>query len=544
MAVVHSSPIARGVAAVAAVMLLAGCTSGPTPKPTSSQGPNPTGATATASPAPTVQPTPTLTVPGEFPLAVVTGLKTLKAVITIDEVTKLAKDGKLTLPCGVTVKEPALQSTAACVPADQIAKAIEANQNLVALLPPGLVEPATKVLPIAGDGPSGYFGPDLFGDPEARALPYPINGAASGDASLAPAWPAYDATQVWTMNDIGSLCADRGGAKQAVTLGKGWDWVFGGGTAKYKGPPIKNPNPPPGVSRQLWVQPIETGNDGATGKLIRRADVTLGNHKCPIIATKDWHIGDQAHGLSVPEDVLSRWESVLGIDVVYLPADHQSDRGVAGIRSTLKLLDKHGFPHTGLGMNLDQALEPAYLDVHGLKVAWVAWNEVPGPAHASATTAGVAWLKESNVKAAVARAKAANADLIVCDPQWWGGSEYHADLNPSQVTALKWMDAAGCDQVLGGGLHLSGGMFLRPSDKGVSLVDAGTGNFMYGQDFWQTTQEGVVLEQTFRGTTLVNVRLHPYVMILAARADLTDPEKDGRYVLQRIWKDSELDYLP
>lgn len=545
MAAVHWSPVARGVAALAAVVLITGCTSGPTPKPTASQGPTPSQAsTPTATTAPTVQPTPTLTVPSEFPLAVVTGLKTIKAVITVDEVTKFASAGKLTLPCGVTVKEPALKATAPCVPADEIAKAIEANQNLVALLPPGLVEPATKVLPIAGDGPYGYFGPDLFGGPEARALPYPIKGAPSGDATLDPAWTAYDATQVWTMNDIGSLCADRGGAKQAVTLGKGWDWVFGGGTARYKGPPIKNPNPPPGVSRQLWVQPIETGNDGATGKLVRRADVTLGNHKCPIIATKDWHIGNQFKGLSVPEDVLSRWEDVLGVDVVYLPADHQSDRGVAGIRSTLKLLAKHGIPHTGLGMNLDEALEPAYLDVHGLKVAFVAWNEVPGPAHASATTAGVAWLKESNVKAAVARAKAAKADLIVCDPQWWGGDEYHPDLHASQVRAVKWMDAAGCDQILAGGLHESGGLFLRPSDKGVSVINAGTGNFMYGQDFWQTTQEGVVVEQSFRGTTLVNVRMHPYVMVVAARADLTDPEKDGHYVLERIWKYSDLDYTP
>jgi poly-gamma-glutamate capsule biosynthesis protein CapA/YwtB (metallophosphatase superfamily) len=198
-------------------------------------------------------------------------------------------------------------------------------------------------------------------------------------------------------------------------------------------------------------------------------------------------------------------------------------------------------------MNIDQALEPAYLDVHGLKVAFVAWNEVPGPTHAGESTPGVAWLNERNVKAAVGRAHAAGADLIVCDPQWWGGSEYHADLNTSQVRALGWMDAAGCDQVLGGGLHLSGGMFLRPSGEGlplqgVSLVDAGTGNFMYGQDFWQTTQEGVVIEMAFRGTTLINVRLHPYVMILAARADLTDPEGDGHYVLQRIWKASELDY--
>jgi hypothetical protein len=33
-------------------------------------------------------------------------------------------------------------------------------------------------------------------------------------------------------------------------------------------------------------------------------------------------------------------------------------------------------------------------------------------------------------------------------------------------------------------------------------------------------------------------------MILAARAALLDPEGDGHYVLQRIWKNSSLDYTP
>jgi hypothetical protein len=108
------------------------------------------------------------------------------------------------------------------------------------------------------------------------------------------------------------------------------------------------------------------------------------------------------------------------------------------------------------------------------------------------------------------------------------------------------MDAAGCDQILAGGLHLSGGMVIRPSttSTGVSVVDAGPGNFQYGQDFWQNTQEGVVIEETYRGTALVNIRLHPYVMVLAARAALLDPAGDGHYVLDRIFKASELDYLP
>ena len=91
----------------------------------------------------------------------------------LDELGTLAGDGKLTLPCGVVVEQPALRTTAPCMPADEIAAWLEANQEGVALLPAGLVEPATKVLSITGDGPFGLFGPDLFGDPESRALSVP-----------------------------------------------------------------------------------------------------------------------------------------------------------------------------------------------------------------------------------------------------------------------------------------------------------------------------------------------------------------------------------
>jgi hypothetical protein len=527
----------RGVAAVAVVTLLVGCPSAsPSLVPSRSATP-----TLQPSPSPTPSPTP----PATFPLAVVTGITNLKATITIDELGTLASRGQLAVPCHVTVNRPKLTATAPCIAADQIAADLRAHQNVVALLPPGLVEPATKVLSIAGKGPFGLFGPDLFGDPQARALPYPVMGSAPADGpdALDPAWTAYDASQTWTLTGIGSLCADRGGAYQAVTLGKGWDWVFGGGTARYTGRPFLNPNPPPGISRYPIVRPVDTGHAGVTASISRRSDVALADHKCPIVPTKGWAPSlNGPPSLAVPEAVLPRWKSFLGIDAVYLAADHQSDRGVAGIRSTLQLLDKHGFPHTGLGMNLDQALEPAYVQVAGLKVAFVSWNEVIGPTHAGPTTPGVAWLTQANVNAAVRRARAAGADLVICDPQWWGGDEYHLDLWPTQQKALGWMDQAGCDQVVGGGLHVAGGMFLRERPNGVSLVDAGPGNYMYGQDWWQETQEGVILDLTFRGKTLVNVRLHPYVMLLQARPSLTDPEGDGHYVLQRIWKASEIAY--
>ena len=128
----------RVLALLAAVGFLAGCL-GPGPTPTPSPSP-----TATPSVSPT--PTPTPTKPPTFPLAVVTGITNLKSAIALSELTKLAGSGKLAMPCGVTVSRPALSSTKPCVPADRIAAAIVADQQLVALLPPGLVEPAADYL--------------------------------------------------------------------------------------------------------------------------------------------------------------------------------------------------------------------------------------------------------------------------------------------------------------------------------------------------------------------------------------------------------------
>jgi hypothetical protein len=531
---------ARLAGAVTVVALLAACVdASPTISPPSGASP----LSGSSSPSITASPTPAL--PATFPLAVVTGLTNPRATITVAELGELASGAGLTVPCGVRVEQPALSTTAPCVAADEIAAWVATHPEGIALLPAGLVEPATKVLPIAGDGPFGLFGPDLFGDPQARALPYPVTGSPDASAALQLAWVSYDPSATWTMTSIGSLCSDRGAAYQAVTLGKGWDWVFGGGTATYAGPPYTNPNPPPGIDALPVVDPVETGNDGLTASITRRADLALADHKCPIMPTDQWAPNlNGPPSLSVPEDVVSRWQELLGVDAVFLAADHQSDRGDAGIQSSLDILERHGIPHTGIGMDLDQALEPAYVEVAGLKVAFVSWNEVTGPKHAAADSAGVAWLTQENVAAAVQRAQAADADLIICDPQWWGGDEYHEDLRASQQDAVRWMDAAGCDQIVGGGLHVTGGLFLRLHPDGVSLVDAGPGNYVYGQDWWQKTQEGVILEMSFRGATLVNVRFHPYVMILNARADLTDPEGDGRYVLQRIWENGDVDATP
>jgi hypothetical protein len=485
--------------------------------------------------------------PATFPLAVVTGITNVRAVVTVDEVRSLAESGKLILPCDVQVIEPALDQARDCVAADEIGAALEEAQKRVALLPPGLVTPATKVLSIAGDGPFGMFGPDLFGDPQSRELDYPITGSAMvGDAAAQPgslpeAWIAYDPDEVWTLTNLGSLCADRGAAYQAAILGKGWDWAFGGGTAKYAGKAVVDPPDPPPFGPQVPVKPIDTGNDGATASVVKRSDLAIADHECPILPDAQWRPATGSSvSLSVPEELIHHWQDTLGLDALYIAANHLSDRGVAGIRSTLNLLKKHDLPATGLGMDLDEALEPVHLDVAGLNVAVVAFNDVAGVARADADTPGVAWITESNIDKAVKRARDGGADLVICAPQWWGGAEYHDDLWPVQEKQVTWFDDAGCDHVIGSGTHVAGPLLLRSGDH-PRVVLVSPGNYMFGQGWWQETQEGVILDLSFRGTELVNVRMRPTVQILQARPALLDPEGDGHYVLDRIWKYSIFD---
>lgn len=518
--------------------LAAGC-SGGSPSPLTSPG----GSTAsTPAPSQTSTSPTTTTEPEPIPLAVVTGITNLKATITVTELVDLAKSGKLVMPCGVTVTQPRLPQPDTCVEADRIAAALEKDQKQVALLPPGLVEPSTKVVSIAGRGPFGMFGPDLFGDPKARGLDYPILATAAPGVRLEPSWTAYDTSEIWTLTNLGSLCADRGGAAQAVVRGLGWDWVFDGGTAKYAAPAVVDP---PNREPYRPVQPVDTGNDGSFAQVTKRSDVAIADHECPVIADENWKpaLGNSVV-LSVPEALLPQWRDKLGLDVVYLAANHLSDKGVAGIRSSLRLMDEYQVSRTGLGMNLDEALEPAYVTVAGLKVGFVAFNDVGGVARADADTAGVPWITQANITEGVRRARQGGADLVICTPQWWGGAEYHDDLWPTQKKQVDWFDKGGCDHVIGSGTHVAGPLLLRQRGDDVSVVLASPGNHYFGQSWWQETQEGVILDLTFRGTTLVNVRMRPTVMIHQARPALLDPQRDGRYVLQRVWKYSEDDYTP
>lgn len=528
-------PLSRrpGALLLALALALSACSTAPsrTPVPTVANNATPSPeATPPPTPAPTPAPTPQPEI--GFPLAVVTGYTNLKATISLAELGDLLR---LIVPCELTSTSlHPVPNDGNCLPARHIVRRLERRPETIALLPPGLVEPATKVLPVDGT--------DLFGGPQARRRDYPVTGRAIG---LPRTWTAYRRGSIRTLVSLGDSCPDRGPAYQAITLGKGWDWVFGGGRARYLrvGP---NPAPPGTVGHGYNKVDAEfAGDAGAVARLVSGADITLDDFECPVVDSFRVHDGTV---FSIDPRVLPQLRDTYGVDVATLAANHLFDQGTAGFLETLDQFDRAGIPRAGAGVDLDDALAPAIVERRGLRFGFVAFNQIVGSLAAGPAQPGVAWLTRDNILAAVARAREA-ADIVICIPQWWGGdrpgdgAEYHAtfrgDMRDWQATFF----GAGCDQVLGHGTHWSGPIDFGTDAHGrVQVTMVSHGNFLFGQDWSQQTQEGVIVELAFSGKRLVQARLHPYIMLLQAQTNLTDPETDGAYVLRRIFEASDTGY--
>ena len=502
-----------------AFLVLSACTLVESPAPAGSAG-----ATAADTPAPatsgtpTASPSPTPEPDVEVPLAVVTGYTNLKSDITAEEVeAALLADTLINTcpprPLGAVDPEPR------CLNADEVIPHLKANPQDLAFLPWNLVTPEVKVLPVDGA--------DLFGSEEARTQPYPYTVTVPADFG----WEPYDVSRIRTMISPGNMCHDRGPAYAAITLGRGWDWVFGGGTAVYDGF-----NPEGGVST---INVVPTGNEGAMAELLRGGDVTIAEIECPFV--EDWTVNNGTI-FSLDPATIPLLRDTYGADVILFAANHPFDQGVEGFIESLEYFEANGIPYAGAGRNLEEALTPATVEVNGLTFGFIGHNEIPGPIPAGPDQPGVLWLTdEYHVTESVRRAREV-ADVVICVPQWWGGEEYHYDWRPSQRQQQEAYFEAGCDHVLGQGTHYAGPLDLDVDEEGKArLTVMSSGNFLFGQGWSQDTQEGVVFELTFRDTDLVQARMHPYVTMDQAQTNLTEPEGDGRYVLERIFEHSAAD---
>ncbi len=132
----------------------------------------------------------------------------------------------------------------------------------------------------------------------------------------------------------------------------------------------------------------------------------------------------------------------------------------------------------------------------------------------------------------VAAARAAGAQVVVVYPHW--GVEYTARTTSLQRALGRAAIDAGADLVIGNHPHWVGAMEVY---RGRPIWYA-LGNFVFDQAWSEPTQEGLLLELTFRGRTLVQVRLHPTIILDQAQPNLLDPGRDGAAVLDQLYQAS------
>lgn len=517
----HRTGSLRSVTLV--VALLAGCGA---PGPGSASPGSPASPTPATSPAATVAPTQTPTpAPVLTPLAVVTRVDDTRQQVDPAALAAAVAAGTVTIPCGVASLEiagRAVPAPVACRPADQVVAAMRSGAaGALGLLPPGLVVPQVKVLAVGSA--------DLFGSQALRSVPYPLQATLAPTTGWPDAWTAYAVGEIRTLVSTGDTCPDRGVSHMANVVGKGWDWVLGGGTARYTGTHWD--------SSYGWyvVDARRTGDTGKVRALIADADVAVDDFECPMFSGFVQH--DTGTVFSIDPRVAPAMARA-GYDLVTLGSNHITDGGTRGVRETLADLDAVGIKHVGAGLDLAGALAPAVVDVRGVRFAFVGWDDIAGSGAAAAGRPGVAPMTDANVRTSLAAAARAG-DVVIAMPQW-GWPEYHADFTKQQLAQRALFYASGANHILGSGTHWAGAISITPGQDGSQLAVTSHGNFLFDQSWSRQTEEGVIVEAAFVGTRLAQVRLHPYVVLDEAQPNLVDPTTDGAFVLKQVFSVSEI----
>jgi len=397
---------------------------------------------------------------------------------------------------------------------DTLARDLAANRKRLAFLRADEVEPDVRAL--------AWGGKALFGVDRVRKLAdWPLTARLPAPTTAA----AFDPSTTWTLFAGGDIMLDRGVYETLAVKGKGADFPFQGGTAEITGR-CQNCSP------LGWDTPYtrRTGNAGAVRHVVSSADIAIANFENPAPDEPKWHKSGTVFS-AAPRFIDGL--AYAGIDYVSLANNHIRDAGGAGLLQTIRNVTERGIAVSGAGKNLAAARKPAMLEAAGTKVAILGYDAIAGSYHATASKIGSAPLTGANLKADVAAARRAGADVVIVFPHW--GTEYDPTPFANQEKLAHLAIDAGADMVIGNHAHWAAAMEVY-NGKPIWYV---LGNFVFDQTWSEPTMEGITLELTLRGSELVQVGLRPHIILDKAQPNFLDPAGSGRIVMGQVYQASK-----
>lgn len=197
---------------------------------------------------------------------------------------------------------------------------------------------------------------------------------------------------------------------------------------------------------------IASGRDpfAHVAQRLRQADLRIGNLECVIARggralDKPWTFRAQPRVLPVLQRHL---------DVVSVANNHTGDFGREAFVEMLGRLDASGIARVGGGRNLAEAHRPLLVEMHGLRIALLGYNEYfPRSFEAGADQPGSAWSDDEAVIEDIRRARSEHrADLVIPFMHW--GTEGDPVANDRQRQLARRMIDAGADAVVGTHPHV------------------------------------------------------------------------------------------
>jgi len=260
---------------------------------------------------------------------------------------------------------------------------------------------------------------------------------------------------------------------------------------------------------------------------LKGADIVFGNLETPI-----------TQGREIPDfDMVFRsnpgTEQALkqaGFSIVSLANNHTPNFGEKGLIDTFKYLDAVGIKYVGAGKNTEEANNPVYFDIKGIKFAFLAYNDpdvVPVSYEATNTHAGTAFMRTSKMVESVKAAKQ-HVDFVIVSMH--SGIEYIGMPDTSQINFAHAAIDAGADLVLGHHPHV---VQTAEQYKGKYIFYS-LGNFVFDQPQSQNTKEGLMVKASFSKRKINKILPVPIVMENFAQPQEVTEESEKNSILKRL----------
>lgn len=244
---------------------------------------------------------------------------------------------------------------------------------------------------------------------------------------------------------------------------------------------------------------------GVAAAQLRTADLTMVNLETSISVGGVKY--PKEYNFQAPPSALTALKDA-GIDIATMANNHAADYGSAGLAQTLAAIKHSPIPVIGIGKDADAAFAPFYTSVRGVRLAFIAADQVRDETtlpdfSAGPDKAGVANAYRPQLLATV-RAARQRADIVIVYLHW--GTEYRTCPNSDQPPLADALVRAGATAVVGTHAHVLLGAGWR---KDGSYVAYGLSNYLWWESFGNEQDDNGVLTLSFTRGKVTAARFAP-----------------------------------